>query len=192
MTVRYEDALEALRERLGDAGFEHSVRTAETAAALALIYGVDVEASRLAGLLHDWDREAPREELPERASAAGVELTDVDRSAPYLLHAKTGARALADVFPGIDPQVLRAVARHTVGAEDMGDVDRVVWIADLIEPGRRFPGVNDLREAVGEMSLDALFALGYEHSLLHIIKRRKRLHPDTVAVWNSLVDGEGR
>ncbi len=192
MSVGYDEALVALQARLGEQALAHSVRVAETAEALALIYFVDAEQAKLAGLLHDWDREVDQSLLPERARGAGVLVTDVDQAVPYLLHAYTGAAAVRERFSEIDPAVLRAIEAHTVGSHDMGDLDKVVYVADMIEPTRRFPGVNDIREAVGEVSLDDLFLLAYQHSLLHLIRSRKRLHPDTVSVWNGLVGGERR
>ncbi len=69
----------------------------------------------------------------------------------------------------------------------MTDLDKVVYLADMIEPSRDWPGVDELRRCVGEVSLDQMFFLGYRMSLESLLRRRKRLHPDTVAVWNSLV-----
>lgn len=190
MSVGYDEALVALQARLGEQACAHSVRVAETAEALALIYFADADKAKLAGLLHDWDREVDHARLPDRAREAGVPVTAVEEAVPYLLHAHTGAAAVREEFSDIDPEVLRAIEAHTIGSRDMSDLDKVVYIADMIEPGRRFPGVNDIREAVGDVSLDDLFLLAYQHSLLHLIRSRKRLHPDTVSVWNALV-GDG-
>ena len=74
----------------------------------------------------------------------------------------------------------------------MSDLDMVVYLADMIEPDRGFPGVDDLREAVGTVPLPDLFALGYQHSVSHLVSARRRIHPATVAVWNTLVAGDGR
>ena len=111
---------------------------------------------------------------------------------PYLLHARTGAAAVAEAFPGISPAVVQAVARHTVGALDMTPLDEVVYLADMMEPARDFPGVEELRAAVGVVSLPELFSLGYQLSLAHLVRRRKRIHPETLDVWNALVVEERR
>ena len=190
--VSYEAACSAVQARLGEKGAEHCARVAETAGGLAAAYGVDVELARLAGMLHDWDRDLKKRDLLESARRRGLPLTQADESVPYLLHARTGASGIAEAFPGLAPAVVQAVARHTVGARDMTPLDEVVYLADMMEPARDYPGVDGLREAVGAVSLPELFALGYQLSVMHIVRRRRPLHPDTLDVWNSLVAGGPR
>jgi len=188
--VTFDEALSAIRERLGERGARHSLRVAETAAALAETYEADIELARLAGLLHDWDRDRPRAELVDAARDSGLEMTPIDEAVPYLLHARTGAAGLASAFPGIPAEVLQAVTRHTLGAPDMSPLDRIVYLADMIEPDREYPGVDALRDAVGHVALDELFTLGYQESLAHLVRDRRRIHPAALEVWNTLVAGE--
>lgn len=190
--VTFAQAEQAVKERLGEAAAGHSLRTAHTAEVLANTYGVDAESARLAGLLHDWDRERKKRDLVAAAREAGIPVTAADEAAPKLLHAKTGAAGARAALPGLPADVVQAIERHTVGAADMTDLDKIVFLADMIEPARDFPGVQELRAGIGALSLDQLFALGYQQSLMHLVVARKRLHPDTVAVWNSIVAGEKR
>jgi predicted HD superfamily hydrolase involved in NAD metabolism len=186
MTVDIDAIEQALAARLSDAAFAHSVRTGETAADLAEEYGVDVELARVAGLLHDWDREVAADELVSSARATG-DVHEVELAQPKLLHARTGADGARKAFPDLPAEVYSAVEKHTIGAIEMSDLDKVVYLADMIEPARDWSGVDELRRCVGEVSLDQMFFLGYRMSLESLLRRRKRLHPDTVAVWNSLV-----
>lgn len=188
--VGYDDAERAVLARLGEAAASHSLRTAETAAALASTYGVDEDKARLGGLLHDWDRERKKRDLVALAREEGIPVTEADEAAPKLLHARTGAAGASAALPGLPADVVQAIARHTVGAPDMTDLDKVVYLADMMEPARHFPGVEELRSAVGVLTLDELFALGYQQSIVHLVTARKRLHPDTVSVWNAIVAGE--
>lgn len=188
MTYEAADAL--LGERLSPSAAAHSRRVAETAAQLAARFGVDVATSRLAGLLHDWDREQTPEQLFSAAAEAGLTVTPADETVPYLLHARTGAAALRRAFPGAPDAVITAVAHHTVGSSDMTDLDKIVYVADMIEPGRDYPGVASLRQLSTTVTLGELFAVAYQQSILYLIGSRKRIHPDTVAVWNKLVAGE--
>ena len=192
MSVSFEEANSAIEARLGHKAAKHCRRVAEAAAALALEYGVDAQAARLAGLLHDWDREQTPEALLEAARAAGIEITDADAATPHLLHSRTGAVAVRSALPGIPDEVVIAISRHTLGAEKMSALDRVVYLADMIESHRDYPGVEELRAAAGRVSLAELFALGYQQSMLHIIDARKSIHPLTVAVWNANVAGQAR
>jgi predicted HD superfamily hydrolase involved in NAD metabolism len=186
MTLDIEAMERALSARLSDAAFAHSVRTAETSAGLAEQYGVDVDLARVAGLLHDWDREVAADELVNSARAAG-DVHEVELAQPKLLHARTGAEGVRMAFPDLPDAVYSAVEKHTIGAVEMSDLDRVVYLADMIEPSRDWPGVDELRRCVGEVPLDEMFFVGYRMSLQSLLRRNKRLHPDTVAVWNSLV-----
>lgn len=188
--IGYEEAERVVRARLGTSAAAHSIRTARTAADLAKRYGVDVEAARLGGLLHDWDREQKKQDLVRLAREAGLEVTEADEAAPKLLHARTGAHGASQALPGLDPAVVQAIARHTVGATDMTGLDKIVYLADMMEPARDFPGVEALRAGVATLTLDELFALGYQQSICHLVTSRKRLHPDTVHVWNAIVAGE--
>lgn len=187
MAVTYDIAKDAVRERLGDESFGHSERVAATAAELARIYGLDVERARVAGLLHDWDRDVEGDALLTQARERGLRVSDAELRSPKLLHARTAAETLKETFPDIEPEVVRAVERHTLGAADMGPLDMVVYVADMIEPGRTFRGVDELREAAGTVSLENLFAEAYQQSVLHLVKARKPIHPGTVGIWNELV-----
>lgn len=186
----FETAESMLAERLGDKALRHCRGVADTAVLLAGLYGVDSESARMAGLLHDWHRELDHGQLVSTARELGLEVAESELHVPYLLHARTGAADLRCVFPDLPDEVLDAVERHTVGDVRMTDLDKVVYVADMIEPGRDFDGVDDLRESAGTVSLDDLFAAAYARSLSHIVAARKRIHPKTVDVWNALVARE--
>ena len=185
MRPTYDEALVALSSRLSERALSHSVRVADEAASLADTYGVDVDAARLAGLLHDWHRETPAAVLIERAREMGLMVTDVDLAVPYLLHGPVAAVDLADEFPGLGDDVRSAVAAHTYGASVMSDLAMVVYIADVIEPKRHHATVGDIREAVGTVTLRELFVRAYAASFRHLIDARLHVHPSTVATWNA-------
>jgi predicted HD superfamily hydrolase involved in NAD metabolism len=190
--VTYAAAEELLAERLSPGAFAHSRGVGGTAAVLAARFDVDVDHARLGGLLHDWDRERTHEELLGDAARCGLDITAADKAVPYLLHARTGAASLRATFPELPEEVISAVAHHTVGSAEMSPLDKVVYIADMIEPRRDYPGVDGLRALATTAGLDELFAAAYQQSVTYLIANRKRIHPDTVAVWNALVAGEMR
>ncbi len=181
-----------VRERLGDRAFAHCEAVERTAAQLAATYGVDVGLASTAGLLHDWAREDGHRSLLDQAGEAGIPTGPVDVSVPYLLHAPAGAAALSQVYPGLAEEIIQAVGRHTTGAADMSELDMIVYVADMIEPAREFPGVAELRAAVGDVDLFELYARCYQASLMHLVRRRKHLHPDTLTAWNAIVDAGRR
>lgn len=189
MGVSYEHALEALAARLSPAAVRHSERVADTAASLAAAYGVDEADARLAGLLHDWHRETPWPALLERAGELGIEVTDVDRDVPYLLHGPVGEADVGLELPGLSEEVLRAIGAHTYGDPEMTPLGMVLYVADSIEPSRHQPGADSLRAAVGARPLSELFTEAYAYSLHHLVDARKRMHPKSVETWNRIVAG---
>jgi nicotinate-nucleotide adenylyltransferase len=187
LDVLTSEIVARLKQRLNEYGYRHSLGCAETCGALARLYGVDVREAQLAGLLHDWDRCVPWPELLDKARELGLEVTPEVLAAPPILHAQTGAADVARIFPQVPRAVITAILHHTVGAPDMADLDKVLYIADMIEPTRTNPHIAPLREMVGTVSLDTLFTQAYQCSMLHLVRHRKVMHPDTTRVWNALM-----
>lgn len=183
----YDAALAALAARLSGKALRHCERVADTAGELAERFGVDVETARLAGVLHDWSRDETPEALLASAGTYGIPVRDVDKAVPYLLHAEVAAAQLRDAFPDLPDEVVASVACHTFGRVGMTPLDKVVYVADTIEPHRDFPGVEDLRAMACGCDLHALFVATYARSVSGVIERRRPIHPDTAEVWNWIV-----
>ena len=180
-----------LAERVGPKRFAHSQAVAATAAELAAAYGLDERKARLAGILHDWDKAYDDPAILARVEELGVAVDPELLSMPRLLHGMTAAAAQARDFPRIPADVIQAVGRHTVGAEDMEPLDMVVYVADALEPGRTGPEAEALRQAVGAVSLRELYLRTYAHLLCSMLARRKRLYSKTAAFWNACMEDEG-
>ena len=178
------------RRHLTSPVFEHSISVAECAQDLAARYGVDSYNAWVAGVLHDWDKALGDEDILARAQDFGLPVLPEEAANPYLLHARTGAQAVKGLFREVNDEIARAIERHTLGDRDMQPLDMVLYVADMIEPGRRFPGVDVLRESVGAVSLGELFALCYQHSVEHLVRARRPMHPLTIEVWNGLIARE--
>lgn len=182
-----ERAENLLEERLTEGAYAHSLGVAAMAQMMATLYGVDPIDAYLGGLLHDWDRCLGTDELVTTAERFGIELTPTLLENPRLLHAHTGAHHLAVTFPELPADVIDAVANHTVGRVEMSDLDMVVYVADMVEPSRDYPGVDDLREMIGTIALEDLFRNAYAQTMKFLVAHRKIIHPDTLAVWNWLM-----
>lgn len=163
----------------------HCERTAATARELAGRFGLDEEKAEFAGLVHDIARALAPEELLAVARRYGIPVSDVDRGRPYLLHAEVGAKLLAETLQVDDPEVLDAVASHTFGRVGMGPLEKVVYLADTIEPDREFAGVGEIRQAA-RRDLDEAMSRAYRQAICHLTDKRRPLHPRTVEVWNWL------
>jgi len=190
--IARETALQALRDHVSARSFVHCEAVAAASEALAVRLGLDCDEAWLAGLLHDWSRDTSAGELLARAKQLGIPVADIDAAVPYLLHARIAAVELSREFPGIGEDVLGAVERHTIGAPLMTDLDKCVYVADMIEPARGFEGVESLRIASETEDLQELYARAYALSLIHLVTTRKFIHPQSVETWNAIVTEDRR
>ena len=178
-------AHEALAAALSESEVEHCHRTSATARALALRFGLDAQKAEYAGLVHDIARALSANELLAVARRYTIPVSNVDRARPYLLHAEVGARLLTETLSVTDAEIVQAVASHTFGRVGMSDLEKVVYLADTIEPSRSFEGVDDVREAA-EGDLDAAMRMAYRLAICVLTEKGRPLHPRTVEVWNWL------
>ena len=184
--MEYHEILVTLTAELRPARFRHSRDVSRTAVLLAERWGADIEQARLAGILHDCARSLRGEALLSAVKEAGLEPSDIEYSQTSLLHAPLGAVWARKRFGVEDPAILQAIRRHTTGAAHMTLLDKVIYIADFIEPGRHFPGVEKIRELAAKGPDETLLA-AYNHTIAYILAGDGLLHPDTVAGRNSLL-----
>ncbi|GAF26292.1 bis(5'-nucleosyl)-tetraphosphatase (symmetrical) YqeK [Neomoorella thermoacetica] len=177
---------EILAARLSEKRYLHSLGVAGTAARLASKNKVDPEQARLAGLLHDYARDLPPGELLTLAAGAGLITCELERRLPILLHGPVGALLIKQDLGIKDRAVLQAVARHTVGAVAMTALDKIIYLADIIEPERRFPGVEELRR-LAAADLNAALLKAFETSILYLVGKGQPLHPVTIEARNYLL-----
>ena len=156
----------------------HVLGTEQEAAALAGRYGVDVTAARIGALLHDCTKKLDMEAQLALCETYGIALDDMERHTPKLLHAKTGAALARDVF-GVSDAVYEAIRWHTTGKADMTPLEKVLYLADYIEPTRNFPGVDALRAAVYR-DLDEGLALGLEMTVQKMARDGEKVHEKTL------------
>ena len=189
--MRYGMTLEQMKQelekRLKPSRFHHSLGVAETAVKLAKRFGADEEQARVAGLLHDCAREFRNEDMVKEAEKRGIAIGEVERSMPLLLHADIGAVRVRELYGVEDAAISQAIARHTVGGPAMTVLDKIIWYADMIEPGRDFPGVDKLRELGRTASLDAMMLAGLSHSIVFVVKKGHLIHPATVLARNEIL-----
>jgi len=156
----------------------HVLGTEQEAVRLAQRYGADVEKARIAALLHDCTKKLTMEEQLELCEKYGIQLDELERVALKLLHSKTGAEIARDVF-GVDEEIYSAIWYHTTGHADMTKLEKIIYLADYIEPTRDFPGVEELRRACYE-DLDKGLLLGLEMSIAEMTAMGNPVHHATV------------
>ena len=127
----------------------HVLGTEQEAVRLAERYGADVTKARIAALLHDCTKKLDMDEQLALCKRYHIPLDELEQKALKLLHSKTGAAIARDVF-AVDDDVYNAIMYHTTGKPDMTLLEKIIYLADYIEPTRDFPGVETLRRTVYE------------------------------------------
>ena len=144
---------------------------------LARRWGEDADTAAEAGILHDITKSFPHEKQLKLCEKYGIMLEAAERETPALLHAITGAAFSRELF-GISDAVYGAIRWHTTGRPDMSLLEKIVYLADYIEPTRDFEGIKKLRKLCFE-DLDAAMALGLKMSLEEIRRRGDEPFRDT-------------
>lgn len=162
----------------------HVLGTEQEAIRLAERYGADVEKARVAALLHDCTKKLDMEEQLALCRQYGIELDELEQKALKLLHAKTGAAIARDVF-GVDEEIYNAIWWHTTGHAHMTLLEKIIYLADYIEPSRDFPGVDKLRKVCYE-DLNKGLLLGLEMSIQEMTDMGNPVHRATVEARDAL------
>ena len=144
---------EKLKASLKPGRYEHSLSVSFTCMALAMRYGYDLDKAELAGLLHDCAKCYDNNSIIAACRNSGMELTEGELQAPSIIHSRLGARMAEEKFGVNDPEILSAIACHTTGKPDMSLLDKILYIADYIEP-RRYK-IKDL-PAIRRLSFEDL------------------------------------
>ena len=156
----------------------HVLGTEQEAIRLAERYGADVEKARVAALLHDCTKKLDMPAQLALCGQYGIALDELEQRALKLLHSKTGAAIARDVF-GVDDEVYSAIWYHTTGHADMTTLEKIIYLADYIEPSRDFPGVDTLRKVCYE-DLDKGLLLGLEMTIEEMTAMGNPVHRATV------------
>ena len=156
----------------------HVLGTEQEAIRLAERYGADVEKARVAALLHDCTKKLDMPAQLALCGQYGIALDELEQKALKLLHSKTGAAIARDVF-GVDDEVYSAIWYHTTGHADMTTLEKIIYLADYIEPSRDFPGVDTLRKVCYE-DLDKGLLLGLEMTIEEMTAMGNPVHRATV------------
>lgn len=185
MEYSRDELIEAVSSQMPAKRWEHTIGVMETAVILAKRFGADPVKAELAAILHDVAKYWPVQKLHQMMveHALSEELLHYDKQ---LWHAEVGAFVAEHEYGVTDAEVLDAIRYHTSGRIGMTLLDKVVCLADYMEPGRDFPGVNNIRELANH-SLEEALAAGFDSTIGHLLSRRQIIFPLTVLARNDLI-----
>ncbi|APX72542.1 HD domain-containing protein [Companilactobacillus allii] len=174
--------LDKMKKNLSDFRYTHCLRVESVSRELAVKYDANVEKAGLAGLLHDYAKERSDDEFKQVIKTKHLDSNLLNYN-NAIWHGIVGAEIVKDELNIADEDVLNAIRRHTVGATEMTQVDKCVFVADFIEPKRDFPGIDEARE-YAEESIDSAVAFELKHSIAHLIDKNREIYPATFVSYN--------
>ncbi|NSW89605.1 MAG: HD domain-containing protein [Firmicutes bacterium] len=181
-----EEIKEKLKKNIKPERYIHSINVMNTASDLAGYYSVDKRKAEVAGILHDCARDFQKENMYELCREFGIEIDEIKKRQPELLHGPVGAY-IAEADYGIkDEAILEAIRVHTTGKENMSMLEKIIFISDYIEPGRKFPGVNNIREWALK-DIDRAMVFAFDSTIRYVLEKGTLLHPDTVSARNYII-----
>ncbi len=159
--------------------YEHTLGVMYTAASMAMRYDEDVEKALLAGLLHDCAKCISGENKIKLCNKYHLNVSEVEKKNPSLLHAKLGAFLAAKKYHIKDKDVINAIASHTTGCPNMTLLDKIIYIADYIEPGRKeLPNMAEVRKLAFTDINECLYRI-LEDSLVYLNSKNISVDPMT-------------
>jgi predicted HD superfamily hydrolase involved in NAD metabolism len=186
-----EERLRAALAKAPEGLAAHVLRVVDEATRLAALHDIDAEAAKIAALGHDLLRAHSDERLLTIAAEQGYPLDDVDRIEPILMHGPLAVPILREQYGVVDADVLGAVAAHTTAAPHMTPLQKLLFVADKIEPHKvekRAP-IQRVRE-LADHDLDGALRAYLDFHILIALDERWPLHPNTIAARNELVAAE--
>ena len=170
------------RSNMDQKRFTHCVGVSETARKLAKLNGYDEDKAALAGFIHDYAKQVPVEEFRQVIKTQGFD-QDLLNWGPAIWHGIVGTYFIERDLKITDAEILTAVRRHTTADAEMTTLDKIVYMADYIEPGRDFAGVEQARN-VTYANLNE--GVGYQlaHTLEYLVHNRSKIYPRTLEAYN--------
>lgn len=179
MTEAINKMRKKVKRYLDSERYEHTLGVMYTAGCLAMKYGEDMERAMTAGVLHDCAKCIPNDEKIKLCRKYHLDISEAEMANPGLLHAKLGAFITWKKYHVEDREIIRAIAAHTTGRPDMSLLDKIIYIADFIEPGRdEAPNLPIVRK-LAFTDLDACLLRVLEDSLSYLNTKGAAIDPMT-------------
>ena len=185
VSLTRNELIEAVQSQISSKRFQHVLGVEQAAVQLAERYGVSIEKASIAALTHDYAKERSDKEMRELIFHEKLDLEWLDYGS-NIWHGPLGALLVERELGISNLDILNAIKHHTVGAEKMSLLEQVIYVADYIELGRDFPGVELVRTLAAD---DLQAAVGYEtkQTLHYLIEKNRRIYPKTIATYNKWV-----
>lgn len=177
-----QSALELLKPHLTQSRYDHTVRVTDVAIKLAEHYQVDSSKVELAAIFHDYAKYRDLEEMEQIILQSNLP-RDLLHFHTELWHGPVGAILVKQEIGITDLDILSGIHWHTTGKAHMSTFEKIIFIADYIEPGREFPGIHEVRQQA-EQDLNKACFLALQNTITFLVKKQQLIYPDTFHAYN--------
>ena len=175
-----------LKENLKENRYEHTLGVVETAKELAKINGEDIKKAEIAALAHDVAKNMTIDSMRKIIEDNNIELPYETLKTPELWHSIIAPIIGEEVFGIKDKDILNAMRWHTTGRENMTTLDKIIYMADMIEPRRNFPEVDKIRKITFE-DLDSGFLMALNHTIKYLLSKGFYVDINTIKARNFII-----
>lgn len=183
----YKQIENLLKEMLPEKRLKHSLNVSKCAAKLSEIYKCDKEKAEIAGLVHDCAKYFTDEQVKDCVKRFNIELDPLEVNNIALSHSIVGSHVAKELFNIEDEEIINAIKYHTTGRENMSLLEKIIYMSDLVEEGRNFPRVEELRELTFGGKLEEALILSFNNTIKFVIDNNQLIHPRTVSARNYIL-----
>ena len=180
--------LQVVKERLPEKRYIHTLGVRDTAIHLAKLYDEDIEKAIFAAIIHDIAKYADLQWMREIVQTHHLDA----RLLPWeneILHGPVGAVIAQEEFHIDDEDILNAIRHHTTGRPNMSRLEKIIYVADMIEPNRKFEGVEELR-AIANQNIDEAMKACMKHTIAFLVESEQQIYPLSIEAYNDLMREE--
>lgn len=179
--------IERLDEYLPEKRIRHSINVAKAAKKLCTHCPCDKDKAEVAAILHDTAKYVKFSDVQVYCDKYDIELDELEKKSTALSHSILGSYIARYEFGIDDEEILSAIRYHTTGRPDMTNLEKVIYLADLIEDGRDYPGVEDLRELAYSGKIDEAVVQSIDNTIVLLVSKKSTIHLRTVEARNFYV-----
>lgn len=176
-----------LKKKTTPKRYNHTIGVVDAAVYLAQKYGESTYDAKIAALLHDFAKDFTREQLMDYIRKNDLKVDEIMLRTHELLHGKVASHIAENDFGIKNKNILNAIENHTTGRKNMSKLEKIIYLADFIELGRNYPGVDTLRQ-IAEEDLDKAILKAFNNTIVYVISLDELLHPNTLYARNEILE----
>ncbi len=182
-----QKALGILSKRLSPSRYNHTLGVMKKSVEYAKMLGADEDRVRIAALFHDCAKNLSGHELTEYAKKGGLTPDEDTLKAPHLLHGAVGAMIARDEYGITDEHILSIIEKHTLGSKNMTLEEKIVFLADYTEDGRKYPSSREVR-AIALKDFGMALIRCSDESIKHLLSKDSYIHPQSIITRNGFIE----